>query len=73
MSDNEEEVKVNSDTVQKDDKNKDVDLENAENMDEQVFTQNNDLLDDQVEHEFTCTEPQTKSGHIVYKCRGLDS
>jgi hypothetical protein len=38
MSDNEEEVKVTSDTVQKDDKNKDVDLENAENMDEQVFT-----------------------------------
>lgn len=38
MSDNEEEVKVTSDTVQKDDKNKDVDFENAENMDEQVFT-----------------------------------
>lgn len=41
-------------------------------MDENVFKQNTDLIETSAEQEFTCTNPQNKGGHIVYKCKGKD-
>ena len=53
-------------------KDKEVDLEDPNNMDEQVYSQSNDIMDDSVEQEFQCINPQMKSGHIVYTCKGVD-
>lgn len=44
----------------------------VEQMDENVFKQETDLLGIGAEKSFTCTDPQIKSGHVVYKCRGVD-
>jgi len=48
MSD-EEEQKVTTEVVQEPVKAGEVDLEDASNMDEQVYNQRNDLIDDSVE------------------------
>jgi hypothetical protein len=50
-----------------------VDVDDAANLDENVFNQNNDLIDDSSEQSFSCTHPQNKGGHIVYKCKGSDA
>ena len=68
MSDDEEIKQVD---VQKGEE-KEIDLEDAANMDEQVYNQRNDLMDDNIESEFQCINPQMKSGHIVYTCKGMD-
>jgi len=39
-------------------------------MDDNVFTQNNDIMDDADESEFQVINPQNKGGHIVYNCKG---
>lgn len=49
-----------------------VDMADAGNVDEAVFNQGNELIEESVEANFTCTHPQNKSGHIVYKCKGSD-
>ena len=66
MSDNEEK-KVS------DDKMEDVDMDDVNNLDENIFDHENELMDDSKESSFQCTHPQNKNGHIVYKCKGSDS
>lgn len=44
----------------------------AQELDEDVFNQDTDLLGVQIEQKFRCINPQTKSGHIVYNCYGAD-
>ena len=66
MSDNEEE-KVT------DNKDDNADQENANNMDEAVYDQENQLLEEGIEADFRCFNPQLKSGHIVYTCKGSDA
>jgi hypothetical protein len=50
-----------------------VEVDDVNQLDENVFNQNNDLMDESSEQSFSCTHPQNKSGHIVYKCKGSDS
>mgnify|MGYP002631994768 CR=1 FL=1 len=69
MSDQEEE-KV---PTTGDDNMDNVDVDDVANLDENIFNQNNDLMDESSEQSFTCTHPQNKNGHIVYKCKGSDS
>ena len=66
MSDNEEK-KVS------DDKMEDVDMDDVNNLDENIFDHENELMDDSKESSFQCTHPQNKNGHIVYICKGSDS
>ena len=35
----------------------DVDMDDARNLDENVFKKNNDIIDDSAEAEFSCTNP----------------
>lgn len=44
----------------------------TQNMDENVFKQDTDLLGVQADQKFRCINPQNKSGHIVYNCYGCD-
>jgi len=48
-------------------------MDDARNLDENVFKKNNDIIDDGTEAEFSCTNPQNRGGHIVYFCKGIDS
>ena len=41
-------------------------------VDQQVFNQNTDLIQESHETEFMCFNPQNKGGHIVYSCKGVD-
>lgn len=41
-------------------------------VDENVFNQANDLMEDNVEQNFQCINPQMAKGHIAYTCRGAD-
>lgn len=50
-----------------------VDVDDVANLDENIFNQNNDLMDESSEKAFQCTHPQNKGGHIVYKCQGSDA
>ena len=43
-----------------------------DNVDANVFNQQNDLVETVDEQRFTCTHPQDRGGHIVYKCKGMD-
>jgi len=43
-----------------------------ENVDANVFNQQNELVETVDEQRFTCTHPQDRGGHIVYKCKGMD-
>ena len=43
------------------------------NVDANVFNQNNELMEESIEQEFQCINPQNKSGHIAYTCKGSDS
>ena len=72
MSDNEEDKKTEQiDSVgKKEDKE---DLEDARNMDENVYKESNVVAEDESELEFKVCNPQTKSSHIVYTCKGVDS
>ena len=54
-------------------KMEDVDMEEDANVDEAVFNQGNDLIDESHEANFTCTHPQNKNSHIYYKCKGSDN
>ena len=69
MSDNEEEKKTDTNTNKQ---VEDIDLEDANNIDEKAFEEGNDLIDENVEKEFRCYNPQMKNGHIVYTCKGSD-
>ena len=42
-------------------------------MDENCFNQKTDLVETSKEQEFTCTNPTNTGGHIVYKCKGVNS
>ena len=67
MSDKEEEKVAAGDDMDN------VDVENVADLDENIFNQNNELMDESSEQCFACTHPQNKSGHIVYKCKGSDA
>ncbi len=43
------------------------------NVDALVFEQNNDLMNEGHEQDFQCINPQNRSGHIVYTCKGSDA
>jgi hypothetical protein len=59
--------------VAADDNMNNVDVDDVNNLDENIFNQNNDLMDESSEQTFSCNNPQNKGGHIVYKCKGSDS
>jgi hypothetical protein len=69
MSDNEDTPAVEE---KKQEENKENEENNDDNVDANVFDQSNDLIEDQIEADFQCINPQTKAGHIVYVCRGTD-
>lgn len=43
------------------------------NIDANVYEQSNDLMNEGNESEFSCFNPQSRSGHIVYSCKGSDA
>ena len=47
--------------------------EAPEDGDGEVYNQANSVLEEGNEEEHTCTNPQMKSGHIEYTCKGSDS
>ena len=69
-SDNEEDKKTEQ--IDSGKKNEE-DLEDARNMDENVFKESNVVAEDEAELEFKVINPQTKSSHISYTCKGTDS
>ena len=56
-----------------DDNMDNVDVDDVANLDDNIFDQKNELIDDSSEKSFQCTHPQNKGGHIVYKCQGSDA
>ena len=70
MSDNEEDKQIDS---KKGEGHDEKDLEDARNMDENVFKESNVVAEDEAELEFKVINPQTKSSHISYTCKGTDS
>ena len=78
MSDKEEQVEEEKQTEEAQINTKeggppqDIDLEDANNMDEQVYNERNDVVEDSAEQEFQCVNPQNRGGHIVYTCKGID-
>lgn len=50
-----------------------VDMDDARNLDENVFKENNNIIDEGTEAEFSCTAPRNEGGHMVYLCKGVDS
>lgn len=48
------------------------DMDDADHLDENVFNQNNEVMDDNIETLFACSSPTMSGGHIVYKCKGVD-
>lgn len=67
MSDNED--RKGSDPLEEEKKQGDID---EDDVDESVFNQSNELIEDNVETEFQCINPQTHKGHVDYTCRGTD-
>lgn len=51
---------------------KDIDVDDARNLDENTFNENNNLEEDSLELQFSVLNPAQKSGHIVYLCNGVD-
>ena len=49
-----------------------IEVDDVNNLDENLFNQGNDLIDDAAEQSFSCTHPQNKGGNIFYKCKGSD-
>jgi len=72
MSDNEEEKKQITSTEEKP-SGKEIDQEDANNMDEAVYDQQNELVEEGSEADFRCFNPQLRNGHIVYTCKGCDN
>jgi len=62
-----EDNKVNSEEVVKEEPAEEA------NFDANVFEQNNDLMNEGIEGEFQCSNPQPRGGHIVYTCKGSDA
>jgi hypothetical protein len=42
-------------------------------VDAAVYEKANDLVETTDEQKFTCSHPQDRGGHIVYKCKGYDA
>mmetsp|Transcript_39706 Transcript_39706/g.60850 ORF Transcript_39706/g.60850 Transcript_39706/m.60850 type:complete len:311 (+) Transcript_39706:22-954(+) len=55
------------------DRKPDEETEEDPNVDALVFEQSNDLMNEGHEQDFQCINPQNRSGHIVYTCKGSDA
>lgn len=55
-----------------DDKNAAASEIDTQNMDENVFKQDTELLGVAADQKFRCINPQNKGGHISYNCYGVD-
>jgi hypothetical protein len=69
MSEKEEEKVAGANDAADDDK---IEADIAENLDEMVFSQNQDLLEEVSEKDFSCSKPKMHNSHIIYYCKGID-